>query len=231
MTLKSDVNFKEKLTCGFKYYIMRNLVHFHPTNQNSKKFTSMGYFCPKYVRFEPEKYRGVIFHNTELWYKIWINPDLGVSEMAWRIWSTSIRAPKSLKKMYIDGFFLSKAYNVSVRKFQRSYVSWHWRVLQGKLTCGLKNGIMNLVNFHASSRKSENLHFNQILLSKAYKDLDEKAQKSYVSWHWRVTQSLKKNWLLIPKMTWGIWWILMRAVESVKICTLMGYFCRKYVMF
>ena len=108
-------------------------------------------------------------------------------------------------KLYIDGFFLSKAYNVSVRKFQRSYVSWHWRVLQGKLTCGLKNGIMNLVNFHVSSRKSENLHFNQILLSKAYKDLDEKAQKSYVSWHWRVMQSLKKNWVLVPKMTWGIW--------------------------
>ena len=26
---------------------------------------------------------------------------------------------------------------------------------KGKLTCGLKNGIMNLVNFHASSRKSK----------------------------------------------------------------------------
>ena len=47
-----------------------------------------------------------------------------------------------------------------------------------KLTCGLKNDIRNLVNFHASSRKSENLHFDWILLSKAYKDLDEKVQKS-----------------------------------------------------
>ena len=51
---------------------------------------------------------------------------------------------------------------------------------KGKLTCGLKNDIRNLVNFHASSRKSENLHFDQILLSKAYKYLDEKIQKSYV---------------------------------------------------
>ena len=25
--------------------------------------------------------------------------------------------------------------------------------------------------------------------------------------------------------------LLTRAVESLKICTLMGYFCRKYVMF
>ena len=31
-----------------------------------------------------------------------------------------------------------------------------------------------MVNFHASSRTPENLHCDQILLSKAYKDLDEK---------------------------------------------------------
>ena len=50
-----------------------------------------------------------------------------------------------------------------------------------KLTCGLKNDIRNLVNFHASSRKSENLHFDWIFLSKLSRDLDEKVQKSYVS--------------------------------------------------
>ena len=64
MTLKSDAKFKEKLTCGFKYD-MRNLVNFHPTTQKSKNFTPMGYFCPKYMRFELKKYRGVIFHDTE----------------------------------------------------------------------------------------------------------------------------------------------------------------------
>ena len=52
---------------------------------------------------------------------------------------------------------------------------------KGKLTCGLKNNIRNLVNFHGSSRKSENLHFDRILLSKAYEDLDENIQKGYVS--------------------------------------------------
>ena len=102
---------------------------------------------------------------------------------------------------------------------------------KGKLTCGLKNNLRNLVNFHASSRKSENQHFDGRLLSKVYKDLDEKVNKSCVSWHCRVMQGLKKNWFLVPKMTWRIWWILMRAVESLKICTLLGYFCRKYVIF
>ena len=52
---------------------------------------------------------------------------------------------------------------------------------KGKLTHGLKNDIRNLINFHASSRKSEYLHFDGLLLSKAYKDLDGKVQKSYVS--------------------------------------------------
>ena len=49
---------------------------------------------------------------------------------------------------------------------------------KGKLICGLKKDVRNLVNFYASSQKSENLHFDRILLSKAYKDLDEKVQKS-----------------------------------------------------
>ena len=50
-----------------------------------------------------------------------------------------------------------------------------------KVARGLKNDIMNLVNFHASRRKSENLHFDGFLLSKAFKFLHEKVQKSYVS--------------------------------------------------
>ena len=52
---------------------------------------------------------------------------------------------------------------------------------KGKLTCGLKNDIMNLANFEATRQRSENLHFDWILLSEAYKDLDEKIKKNYVS--------------------------------------------------
>ena len=68
MTLKSDVKsdtkFEEKLTLGSKNY-MRNLVNFHPTIRKSNNFTSIYYFCPKYMRFELKKYREVTFHATE----------------------------------------------------------------------------------------------------------------------------------------------------------------------
>ena len=57
-----------------------------------------------------------------------------------------------------------------------------------KLICGLKKDVRNLVNFYASSQKSENLHFDRILLSKAYKYLDEKVQKSQS----RDTEELSK---------------------------------------
>ena len=53
MTLKSDAKFKEKLTCGFKYGMM-NLVNFYPSSQKSENITSMGSFCPKYMRFKPK---------------------------------------------------------------------------------------------------------------------------------------------------------------------------------
>ena len=63
-----------------------------------------------------------------------------------------------------------------------------------KLTCGLKNDIRNLVNFHASSGKSKNLHL-------ACKDLDEKIY-GRVMFHfnkewckvWRKTDCWFQNW-------------------------------------
>ena len=109
MILKSDAKFKEKLTCDFKCD-MRNFVNFHTTTQKSKDFTSMGRFCLKYVRFELKKYRGVIFHDTELWSKICITPDLVVShfwKIEWTEW-TFIRVLKSLKNCTLMGSFCPK---------------------------------------------------------------------------------------------------------------------------
>ena len=101
---------------------------------------------------------------------------------------------------------------------------------KGKLTCGLKYDIRNLVNFHASREKFENLHFDWIFLSTAYKDLDDKIQKSYVSWHRIVMQNLKKNWLLVSKKTWGIWWIFTQPLKSPKF-HFNGLFILKYMRF
>ena len=49
-----------------------------------------------------------------------------------------------------------------------------------KLAHGFKNNMTNLVNFNVSSGKSENLHFDMLLLSIAYKVSGKKVQKSYL---------------------------------------------------
>ena len=50
-----------------------------------------------------------------------------------------------------------------------------------KLTRSLNNYIRNSVNFHEGSRKSEKMHFDELLFVKANKILDENVQKSYAS--------------------------------------------------
>ena len=41
-----------------------------------KTCTLIGPFCAKYITFDLKKYRGVIFHDTRMWCKIWIKTDL-----------------------------------------------------------------------------------------------------------------------------------------------------------
>ena len=91
--------------------------------------------------------------------------------------------------------------------------------------------LRNLVNFNASSGKSENLHFYVLLLSIAYKVSVKKVQRNDLPLHWRLIQTLNKHCIFIWKIGKEIWWILMRAVEILKTWTLMGYTCRKYKRF
>ena len=50
-------------------------------------------------------------------------------------------------------------------------------IFKEKLTGCFKNGIRNLINFHASSRKFQNLHSDGLVLSKVYRLLDEKEEE------------------------------------------------------
>ena len=52
-----------------------------------------------------------------------------------------------------------------------------------------------------------------------------------MSWKWRMIQNLKRNWLVISKLTWRIWWISTWPLEVSKMCTLMGSFWPKYILF
>ena len=63
MTMKNDTKIEEKLTCCFKIY-MRNFTNSDPNIRKSTTiFVLIGSLWPKYILFELQKYRGVIFHD------------------------------------------------------------------------------------------------------------------------------------------------------------------------
>ena len=98
-----------------------------------------------------------------------------------------------------------------------------------KLTCGLENDMRNLANFHQSTWKCQNWYFHGILLSKVENARATNLLRHYKWWHWRMMKNLKKNWLVVSKLTQGIWRILTWELESLKIYTLMGCFWPNYI--
>ena len=67
----------------------------------------MGSFLTKYIMFEPNKYRGVIFDGTEDLQNLKGNW-LVFSKMTWGIWQIFTRALGKSKNWDFDGILLSK---------------------------------------------------------------------------------------------------------------------------
>ena len=91
--------------------------------------------------------------------------------------------------------------------------------LEEELTCQFKIGMRNLTILIRALENLKNLHFNGLPLAKVYDVSVKKVRRSYVWWHWILMQNLKENGLSLSKMTWGIWEIFTRALESLEIWT------------
>ena len=131
--------------------------------------------------------------------------------------------------LYVDRLLLLKVQKISTKKTKRIYVVWYWIVEQN-----LKENqlfVSKMVRFWwiliQAPKSLKDLHFDWFLLCKVYNVWPKKVQRSCIAWLWRVMQNLRRNWLVVWKMTWGIWEIFIKTLESVKIGTFMGYFFPK----
>ena len=73
------------------------------------------------------------------------------------------------QNFYFDWFLFWKIYNVWLKKVQRSYLRWHWRVMQNLnknwlVVWNVKWGIWQI--FNRALEKFQNWNFHGILLSK-----------------------------------------------------------------
>ena len=187
--------------------------------ESPKNFHFNGLFWSKAYIFWAKKCRGVIFHDTEEWYKIWRGINLWFQnwhEKFDKFWPEHLKVSKIFTLMRS---FWAKYILFELKKVQRGYLLWHWRVMQNlkrnwlvlwKLTWE----IWSILTQALESLK--NFHFNVLLLSKVYIVWANKVQRSYLSWHWRVIQNLERNQLAVSKLTWEIWQILTWALESLK---------------
>ena len=100
--------------------------------------------------------------------------------MTWGIGWTFIKALKCLKNCTLMSYFCPKHIMFQLENVMgiMCYDTEWWCKTLKKTGAWLKNDLKNLVNFHASSQKSENLHFHGLALPKAFKFLDEKTQNT-----------------------------------------------------
>ena len=163
-----------KLAWGIEWTFIKAL-------RNLKICTFMGSFCPKRNWRENwlvawKMTRNLVNFNASSWLKIW----------TW--WVLLLKAYKVLdEKVYTEELSLMRV--ESDTKFEE------------KLALGFKNDMTNLVNFNASIGKSENLHFDVLLLSIAYIKFQLKKCRRVIShdteeWSklWRKTHFLFEKW-------------------------------------
>ena len=143
------------LSWSFKYFQQKESIkvqiwpNFTWTVKSLKFCTLMDSFCPNYIKFWLKMYERVISHDNEEWWKA------KKTDLRFQTWREKFGecSPNHSKvwKFLLDGLFLPKVYKVWATKIQKSYLSWHWTVMQNvkkPWPGGFKNGMMNWVNFH-----------------------------------------------------------------------------------
>ena len=133
-SMSSEITLLYFFSWNFTWFLLKaiKVQNFKKISTAQVKFhqicTLIVSFCWKYIKFQLKKYTAVIFHDdTEDWCKIWRKTDFLFQK--WQefgeFWSEHSKVSKICT---LIGPFRAK-YNLWLKKVQRSYLSWHWRVM------------------------------------------------------------------------------------------------------
>ena len=81
--------------------------------------------------------------------------------------------------------------------------------------------------FSPNHSKVWKFYFDGLFLSKLYEVWTKKIQRPYLSWHWTMMQIWMNPDFVVSNMAWEIGWNFIRALKSLKNCTVMGSFFSK----
>ena len=155
MSLKSDQKFEEKLVCCFRND--KNLVNSDLSTQEvSKICTLIDSYCAKCLMFHLNEYRGVIFHDTEEWCKIWRKTDLRFGKWQEEFGKFSPEHSKLSKlRLWWDPFVQSIKF-MSLKFTEELCIMTvkDDKKIEEELTHHFKTNMNSLTNFDLSTRKS-----------------------------------------------------------------------------
>ena len=127
---------------------------FWPEDSNISKILSlMGYFWPKYILFELKKVRGVIFHDTRVWCKIWRKTDLWFGKWYEEYGKFSPEQLKVSKLAYWWDPLIQSRKSMSLKSTEELCVMTmkNDAKFEEELTCQFKIDMRNLTNFDPST--------------------------------------------------------------------------------
>ena len=176
----------------------------------------------------PSKYRGVTFHETEERCNIWRESTCCFKSDIRNLRNFDQSTHSEVSKIFtLMGSFWAKHIFFELKKY--SGVIFHQTEEGYKIWRGID---LSFQNWHKEFDKfwpeySEVPKKFTLMGSfwEKYILFELKKYRSYLSWHWRMIQNLKENWLVVWKMASGVLQIFTRALESVKIGILMVSFC------
>ena len=134
---------------------------------------------------------------------------LAVLKLTWGTWQIFIWALESLKNVCFNWLLVTKVYIVWATKAQGSYLSWHWRVNYIRIC---KFWRKTDLWFEKQLEKFGKFSPEHLIVSKLGLWWDPLVQSrkcitlkfSEELCVMTIMQNLKRNWLVISKLTWGI---------------------------
>ena len=122
---------------------------------------------------------------------------LVVWKMTWGIWQIFTRAHEFLKIWtFIGSFYARKCMSLKLKGELCVMTMKNDAKFEIELTCHFKIDMRNLTNFDLSTQKSQKSALQCWPKNVSAKQL----QRSYIWLHSKLIQSLKENWLVLPKI-------------------------------
>ena len=116
---------------------------------------------------------------------------------------------ESLKKLRFNRHLLGKVYIAWAKMVHRSYLSWHWRVMQNlkkKTDLWFGKWYEEFGKFLPEHSKVSKLErwWDPFIRSKKCMSL-KFTKESCVMTVKNDAKNMERNWLAVSKLTWGIW--------------------------